>query len=317
MSESGQGKPLILAAGLQSGGTTTVSWCFLQRSEMDGVLDLPFDLLQPMPRIGTPYGWCKMTIASFRWHDVADYYRWQGWEVHPLLIVRDVRDVLASMKRKIYGINGTTPEDPPLRLRLMRFLRDWEEFNRRGWPILRFESFTERPEEQLKKCCERLELPWQDSMLTWPKRIQDIADPSRGNSKFLSTFERGNLASALLKHDDKPLDLSAEELRWLEEEFRDYNVETTYPLHREIAPSSDMETSEPSFEGTGRSRLFVEIGKLNKEIDRENQRIRASRVYTLALLVARILGVFPFPRKMSREYRLWVKQCGEARKDAD
>ena len=39
---------LFLCAGLQCSGSTLVSWCFLQRRDMDGVLDGEYDLL---PRI--------------------------------------------------------------------------------------------------------------------------------------------------------------------------------------------------------------------------------------------------------------------------
>ena len=38
-------KTLILCGGLQSGGTTLVSYCFLQRADTDGVLDADNDLL--------------------------------------------------------------------------------------------------------------------------------------------------------------------------------------------------------------------------------------------------------------------------------
>ena len=38
-------KALILCGGLQSSGTTLISYCFLQRGDTDGVLDADNDLL--------------------------------------------------------------------------------------------------------------------------------------------------------------------------------------------------------------------------------------------------------------------------------
>ena len=39
---------LYLCAGLQSGGTTLISWCFLQRSDMDGILPTPTTTCSPI-----------------------------------------------------------------------------------------------------------------------------------------------------------------------------------------------------------------------------------------------------------------------------
>ena len=112
---------LYLAAGLQSSGSTLVSWCFLQRPDMNGFLDADHDLLRDIPQdIGTPLAWFKMTISCFRLSEMAAHYEDAGWDVRPLLIVRDVRHVWNSLCRKPYGRNGTTAEDPPLRARMRR-----------------------------------------------------------------------------------------------------------------------------------------------------------------------------------------------------
>ena len=60
--------------------------------------------------------------------------------------MRDVRDTWASLLVKPYGVNGFTAEDPPLRLRFRRFKEDWELFQARDWPILRYESLLENHE---------------------------------------------------------------------------------------------------------------------------------------------------------------------------
>ena len=42
-------RQLYLCAGLQSSGSTLVSWAFLQRADMDGVVDARFDMLPQVP----------------------------------------------------------------------------------------------------------------------------------------------------------------------------------------------------------------------------------------------------------------------------
>ncbi len=71
---------LYLCAGLQRSGSTLVSWCFLQRHDMDGVLDGEYDLL---PRIelslGKPLAWCKTTVSCFRLSELVRHYEDEGW----------------------------------------------------------------------------------------------------------------------------------------------------------------------------------------------------------------------------------------------
>ena len=168
---------LYLCAGLQSSGSTLVSWCFLQRRDMNGVLDADNDLLPQIdPQIGCPGVWYKTTISCFRLSELVFHYHSQGWDVRPLLIVRDVRRVWDSLLKKPYASNGITAEDPPLRLRLYRFKQDWELFQRRGWPTLRYESLIVEPEKTLRAACGQLGLPWDATMLSWPKPQRDIAD---------------------------------------------------------------------------------------------------------------------------------------------
>ncbi len=89
---------LFLCAGLQCSGSTLVSWCFLQRRDMDGVLDGEYDLLPRIaPDLGRPLAWCKTTISSFRLSELMSHYEDEGWTVSPLLIMRDVRDTWASL----------------------------------------------------------------------------------------------------------------------------------------------------------------------------------------------------------------------------
>ena len=62
-----RGASLYLCAGLQSSGSTLISWCFLQRRDMDGMLDADNDLLPQIdPAIGRPLVWYKTTLSCFR-----------------------------------------------------------------------------------------------------------------------------------------------------------------------------------------------------------------------------------------------------------
>ena len=137
---------LYLCGGLQGSGSTLVSWCFLQRSDMDGVLDADNDLLPFLdPRLGNPYAWYKTNVGSFRMSELVRHYGDLGWDVYPLLVVRDLRDLWASLVGEAYTANGITAEDPPLRMRLRRFAEDCRDFARTGWPIIKYETLIATP----------------------------------------------------------------------------------------------------------------------------------------------------------------------------
>ena len=83
---------------LQSSGSSLVSWCFLQRADTDGVLDANNDVIcDPPASLDSRYAWYKTTIGSFRLTEQVDCARAAGYEVRPLLVVRDVRAVWASL----------------------------------------------------------------------------------------------------------------------------------------------------------------------------------------------------------------------------
>lgn len=248
-------KNLYLCGGLQSSGSTLVSWCFLQRSDMDGILDADNDLLPQIdPELGQPHAWYKTTISCFRLSELARHFEGQGRKVRALLVVRDVRRVWASLLKKPYACDGITAEDPPLRLRLLRFREDWELFLRRNWPVLRYESLLADPEGTLRQACYQLDLPWDEAMLTWPKAEEDIVDTSWGNESFRAS--RGiNLTESLARYtgrSSKP-SMPPEDLCWLEKEFRDFNLENGYPTAIETkAMLQHVSRSAPSFEVTRR-----------------------------------------------------------------
>jgi hypothetical protein len=253
------GKTLILCAGLQSSGTTLISYCFLQRSDTDGVLDAEYDLLPALDsRLARPYAWYKTTISCFRLSEIARHYRDAGWDVRPILVMRDLRAVWASLRKKAYGRNGITAEDPPLRMRVRRFIDDWRNVESSGGAKVRYEDFLTDPAITLKRACNHLGIPSDDAMLTWPKSALHVADQSGGNDSFWKT--RGsNLVETIARYPKTASAprLSEAELHWLETEFRDFNVTNGYPLQLNSVTQSPStldcaEIDRPSFEVTRR-----------------------------------------------------------------
>ena len=229
---------MILAAGLQSGGSTLVSWCFLQRPDCDGVLDGDTDLI---PLLGEHLTvaeniWFKTTISSFTLQELIALLEDDGFRVSPMLIVRDVRKTWVSLAKKHYGRNGVTAEDPPLRLRFRRFLDSWEYARANNIPVLKFEQFLKQPEVSLGNICAALDLPWEQAMIDWPKSAGQIGNVRHGNATF-RTADKGNLHAAIESAGgDKALgSIHEQDLDWLDEAFGDFNEAMGYPQH--LAPS--------------------------------------------------------------------------------
>jgi len=246
-------KALYLCAGLQSSGSTLMSYCFLQRRDMDGVLDASGDLLFTI-RVDTraPRVWFKTTISSFRLSELMEHYSDEAWTVHPLLVVRDVRHVWASLFGKSYARNGTTPEDPPFRMRLRRFLKEWQLFRANGWPIIRYESVLEDPVASLQDACSQLRLPWDDCMVRWPKRREDIACTQGGNMTFWRTCgcTLGDTVANYARRQttNMSLEVTQRDLEWMESEFSEFNVVNGYRKHLEIAHALKKSQAQPRFE---------------------------------------------------------------------
>lgn len=230
---SERNRVLLLCGGLQSSGSTVISWCFLQRPDTDGFLDADNDLLPPiLTERECLFTWYKTTISCFRIRELIAHYEDRGWRVRPLLVVRDIRRVWDSLCRKSYARDSITAEDPPLRMRLRRFKEDWELFRLKNWPRIRYESFLASPKETLSAACAELGLPWNDAMVTWPKSRDEITNTRNGNPTFLATCRR-NLAESIVPKQDpvRPVSIAQGDLDWLETEFRDFNRENGYPEH--------------------------------------------------------------------------------------
>ncbi len=217
---------VYLATGLQSSGSTLLSWCFLQRPDMDGSLDGDTDLIPLLPDgISTPFIWYKTTISCFSLEEQVALLEDEGYQVRPLLVVRDVRAVWMSLMHKSYGRNGVTAEDPPLRLRLRRFLRSWQWSQQQGVPIFRFEDLRQDPEGSLRRLCEELGISWSNAMLDWPKPADQISDMRHGNARFRRSDKQGLTAAfnpdAISRIDGQ---IHAEDLQWLDSSFAEFNA---------------------------------------------------------------------------------------------
>lgn len=220
---------------------------------MDGVLDARNDLLPDLPVVKTPNLYCKITISSFRFTEMIEHYQDEGWDVRPSLVVRDVRSVFNSLMGKTYGSNGTTAEEPPLRMRLRRFKQDWEA-TRGRWPVICYEKMLIDARGVLEQSCRELGLQWDPAMLDWPKAKEQMADPGHGSPTFRksrggSFADTADASLAKVKVDKIP----PQDLEWLEREFAEFNREFGYVEHAE--PSTALVSpprAVPSFEMTRR-----------------------------------------------------------------
>lgn len=253
---------LYLCGGLQGSGSTLVSWCFLQRSDMDGVLDADNDLLPFLdPRLGNPHAWYKTNVGSFRMSELVRHYGDLGWDVYPLLVVRDLRDLWASLVGESFAANGITAEDPPLRMRLRRFAEDCGYFAHAGWTIIKYESLIADAEPVLRSACQQLDLPWDKAMLRWPKMPAEIADCRRDDQSFWRV-PHDSLVSTVghYQRQNKPRLIPGVDLEWLEREFREFNELNGYPLTRPDPTTGEFRDKRlaPSYEVTRRYRWEVQ-----------------------------------------------------------
>ncbi len=221
---------IILATGLQSSGSTLLSWCFLQRADMNGVLDGDTDLIPLLPlAASSSLAWYKTTISCFTLQEQMACLEDEGYTVLPLLMVRDVRKVWASLMHKHYGRNGVTAEDPPLRLRFRRFLESWQYAMAHQLPVVKYETFIEQPEKVLKELCVKLGLPWDEAMLNWPKPAGQISNTRHGNATFRESDKGGLKAAIRPPAKAQEITLHGEDLDWLNQYFTRFNRKMDYP----------------------------------------------------------------------------------------
>lgn len=212
-------KPMILATGTQSGGTTLVSAAFLKHPELDGILDMASDRIEVnLSAVTTPVTWVKMTTIAFRWQEVASVYEMHGYQPYPLMVVRNPFDVWVSIKKKWYGLNGLTAEDPPLFLRMQRFLEDWKLFMDSGYPVIQFEAFIESPEAQLRAVMEALPVKFDKAMLNPHTDLNSISYVAESNASFIESLNSG----ASDKVAFKQALITGREVEWITQHFSEY-----------------------------------------------------------------------------------------------
>ena len=262
-------KTIFFCSGMASGGTTLVSWCFLQRPDMDGALDVAGNRPIAVPRVSTPYIWYKMCIQHFRWMEMAAILeQWGYQDIRPLLVVRDVRASLASLEGKPYGRKSFPP-----RVRCLRFLEDWRLFKEKGWPILRYESLIEKPRDTLHAACETMGLEWSEAMMSFPKSKEDMAYYDLGNASFFASLSPRGLEATvqgfLQMAAQRPFQgLAQEDVAWLDETFAQYNACHGYPcdgshfIQQEVIPwSQDI---DPSDDPDYRMSAIADLHRLKK-----------------------------------------------------
>lgn len=210
---------MILATGMQSGGTTLVSAAFLKHPDLDGILDMASDRIEVnLSQVTTPVAWVKMTTIAYRWQEVASVYAMYGYKAYPLMIVRNPFDVWVSLKKKWYGLNGLTAEDPPLAIRFLRFLEDWKAFQHSGYPIIQFEHFVEDPSTQIHSVLDKLPVNFDDKMVNGETDLNTISYVSESNASFIQSLSVG--ASNIVAF--KQSVITEREANWIHDQLSDY-----------------------------------------------------------------------------------------------
>ncbi|MCP5132600.1 MAG: class I SAM-dependent methyltransferase [Gammaproteobacteria bacterium] len=263
-SKQEQPRKLYLCGGMQSSGSTLVSWCFLQRQDIDGVSDMHNTIIhQDFSRISSKNVWVKMTIGAFRLSEVADFYRAQGWDVIPMLVQRELSAVIPSLNR--LRVDGPTAEDPPFFIRIQRYLSDHEIAIKNRWPILIYENLISDPISELKRVCNLLNLDWDDYMVTWPKNEESIAYPALGSYSFHETRKNStsliNTLSNYLKKNS-----ASKESKILYDPLTNVLLKTfeQKPITASASDSKIPLLPPVAFRGTRRQIMEKEITNLNQ-----------------------------------------------------
>lgn len=263
-----QPRTLYLCGGLQSSGSTLVSWCFLQRHDLDGIFDMENSVIhQDFSRVHTESVWLKMTIGSFRLIELVSLYEAQGWTVKPFLVHRDLVSVYRSLRGKPYGFDGATGDEPPIFIRIQRYLADLEVFRVRDWPVLSYENLVRNPRGELERVCTLLGLAWDEAMISWPKNETSIAYMANGNPTFQSTKQgTPDLFSSIAKFQQREATLKASnEADYLGIMLNDLDRSSSFTSKPTDNSALNNRTLPPvKFMGTRRQFLETEYNRLSQ-----------------------------------------------------
>ena len=142
-------------------------------------------------------------------------------------------------------------------------------FREQGWPILKYEDFIEDERAALWEACRALALSWDEAMIVWPKKEQEIAYVDEPNRTFHRSLAVGSLPAAKIVDKAKIFlgHIPQSELTWLEAAFKTFNEYHDYPVqvHSEMRLSPAL--SPPAFENTRRYANSQEYERLWREHD--------------------------------------------------
>jgi hypothetical protein len=103
-------------------------------------------------------------------------------------------------------------------------------------------------------------LPWDEAMVTWPKRESDLALPIHGNKTFKATRASSLPETVRPEHGQvRTARIPPADLRWLEREFAEFNRVNGYPANVPQEgewPDADARAI-PRFENTLRPKKSV------------------------------------------------------------
>jgi tetratricopeptide (TPR) repeat protein len=265
------------------------------------------------PALRAPLAWLKFTIVSFRFSEVQDHLQTEGWDVRPLLVVRDVRAVFNSLLQKDHGRNGITSDDPPIRLRLSRFLEDWKLFRARGWPMICYERFVAQP-DLLRDTCQNLGLSWDPAMMSWTKPVEQIADPNFGSPTFIGSRKASleqtlNRSLADLNTEHVPL----EDLQWMEQTFAHFNEVMGYPAHVHRSGLAVSGRAVPKFEHTRlHERISKNAARTQQALSAAKAHYQAGRPLQAESLCRQVLNNVPDSLDALRLLALLARDRGDA-----
>lgn len=115
-------KNLRLLIGLQSGGSSLLSYCICRHSKVQGVFDGFHDRLISVNFLeANSINFIKFTCASYSPSEVISYYESAGYAVSAVILTRSLDEVYQSLKTKPYGYSSVYSDFPPLFIRFLRF----------------------------------------------------------------------------------------------------------------------------------------------------------------------------------------------------
>lgn len=220
-------KKIFLLEGLQSGGSSLVSTCFLQHPDANGILDLHHfnnlqgifkahrkEILKDFFMFKGKYFVVKFTCGHYNIHEMIESCDFLREKIIPVAITRDPRSVISSWLRRFGSLknvySGYTGRDGRFWdtevkpwSRIIRFCEDISWYSKQGYPVVIYEKLCVDPEKTLMAVCDQIGMPYRRDMVTWTKSAHEIFNYSAGNVHG-PRFDR-NLAKCNCDFDEQML----------------------------------------------------------------------------------------------------------------